>query len=87
MVRPCGRSRWFVVQADPGDPAHGPVVVVRGHTSQKAGTTALGRARGRSTSSADGQVVLQVLPPNQITSRLVWDAQAKRGVIQQGPPL
>jgi len=25
-VRARGRSRWFVVQADPADPEHGPVV-------------------------------------------------------------
>lgn len=86
VVRPQGRSRWFVVQTDPADPEHGPVVVVSGHTSQKAATTALGRARSRPSPSADGRVVLQVRPANQIGSRLVWDAQAKRGVIQQGPP-
>jgi len=46
VVRSRGRSRWFVVQADPADPAdpeHGPVTVVSGHTSQQAAAaTALG---------------------------------------------
>jgi len=42
VVRSRGRSRWFVVQADPADPEHGPVTVVSGHTSQQAAATALG---------------------------------------------
>jgi len=33
VVRSRGRSCWFVVQADPADPEHGPVAVVSGHTS------------------------------------------------------
>ena len=59
-----GRSRWFVVEADPANPEHGPMAVVSGHTSQKAATAALGRARGRAssrTSSGVGEgAVLQV---------------------------
>ncbi len=34
VVRSRGRSRWFVVQADPADPERGPVAVVSGHTCQ-----------------------------------------------------
>jgi len=55
-VRARGRSRWFVVQADPADPEHGPVAVLSGHTSQKAATAALGRARRRAWSGAGGGV-------------------------------
>jgi len=51
-----GRSRWFVVRADPADPEHGPVAVLSGHTSQKAATAALGRARRRAWSGAGGGV-------------------------------
>ena len=89
-VRSRGRSRWFVVQADPADPEHGPVAVVSGHASQKAATAALGRARGRAssrTSSGVGEgAVLQVRAADQISSRLVGDSQAGRGVVQPGPP-
>jgi len=59
-ARARGRSRWFVVQADLADPEHGPVVVLSGHTSQKAATTALGRARSRVSSGAGEGPVLQV---------------------------
>ncbi len=85
-VRARGRSRWFVVQADPADPEYGPVVVLSGHTSQKAATTALGRARSRAASGAGEGAVLQVRAAEQISSRLVWDGQAGRGVVQLGPP-
>ena len=81
-----GRSRWFVVQADPADPEHGPVAVLSGHTSQKAATTALGRAKSRASAGAGEGAVLQVRGADQISSRLVWDSQAKRGVVQPGPP-
>jgi len=85
-----GRSRWFVVEADPANPEHGPVAMVSGHTSQKAATAALGRARGRAssrTSSGVGEgAVLQVRAADQISSRLVGDSQAGRGVVQPGPP-
>jgi len=88
VVRSRGRSRWFVVEADPADPEHRPVAVVSGHTSQKAATAALGRARGRASSRTSSGVgaVLQVRAADQISSRLVWDSQAGRGVVQPGPP-
>jgi len=84
VVRSRGRSRWFVVEADPADPEHGPVAVVSGHTSQKAAMAALGRARSRA--SGVGGALLRVRAAGQVTSRLVWDSQAKRGVVQPGPP-
>ncbi len=86
VVRSRGRSRWFVVEADPADPEHGPVAVVSGHTSQQAATAALGRARRRASSGAGEGVVLQVRAADQISSRLVWDSQAGRGVVHLGPP-
>ncbi len=90
VVRSRGRSRWFVVEADPADPEQGPVAVVSGHTSQKAATAALGRARSRARSRSSSGVgegaVLQVRGADQISSRLVWDSQAKRGVVHPGPP-
>ncbi len=92
VVRSRGRSRWFVVEADPADPERGPVAVVSGHTSQKAATAALGRARSRASSRTlsgvgEGEGArLQVRAADQISSRLVWDSQAKRGVVQPGPP-
>jgi DNA invertase Pin-like site-specific DNA recombinase len=85
-VRSRGRSRWFVVQADPADPEHGPVAVLSGHTSQKAATTALGRARSRASSGVGEGALLQVRAAGQISSRLVWDSQAGRGVVHLGPP-
>ncbi len=89
-ARSRGRSRWFVVQADLADPEHGPVAVLSGHTSQKAATAALGRAcsqaSSRSSSGAGEEPVLQVRAAKQISSRLVWDSQAGRGVVQPGPP-
>jgi DNA invertase Pin-like site-specific DNA recombinase len=84
LVRSRGRSRWFVVQADPANPERGPVAVVSGHTSQKAATTALSRARSRA--SAGEGALLQVRAAGQISSRLVWDSQAGRGVVHLGPP-
>ncbi len=81
-----GRSRWFVVQADPADPEDGPVAVLSGHTSQKAATAALARSRAASGSSVGEGPVLQVRGAGQISSRLVWDSQAGRGVVQPGPP-
>ncbi len=86
VVRSRGRSRWFVVQADPADPEHGPVAVLSGHTSEQAATTALGRARRRASAGGGEWAVLQVRAADQISSRLVWDSQAKRGVVQLGPP-
>jgi len=86
VVRLRGRSRWFVVEADRADPEHGPVAVLSGHTSQQAATTALGRARRRASAGAGEGAVLQVRAADQISSRLVWDSQAKRGVVQLGPP-
>ena len=86
VVRSRGRSRWFVVEADPADPEHGPVAVVSGHTSQQAATAALGRARRRASSGAGEGVVLQVRAADQISSRRVWDSQAGRGVVHLGPP-
>jgi len=86
VVRSRGRSRWFVVDADPADPEHGPVAVLSGHTSQKAATAALGRARTRASAGAEEWAVLQVRGADQISSRLVWDSQAGRGVVQPGPP-
>jgi len=86
VVRSRGRSRWFVVEADPADPDCGPVAVVSGHTRQKAATAALGRARSRASSGAGEGVVLQVRAADQISSRLVWDSQAGRGVVHPGPP-
>jgi len=86
VVRSRGRSRWFVVQADPADPEHGPVAVVSGHASQKAATAALGRASSRTSSGVGEGAVLQVRAADQISSRLVWDSQAGWGVGQPGPP-
>ncbi len=86
VVRSRGRSRWFVVEADPADPDCGPVAVVSGHTSQKAATAALGRARSRASSGAGEGALLQVRAADQISSRLVWDSQAGRGVVHPGPP-
>jgi len=54
-----GRSRWFVVQADPADLESGPVAVLSGHSSQKATTAALGRARRRAWSGTGEGSVLQ----------------------------
>jgi len=87
VARSRGRSRWFVVEADPADPEHGPGAVVSGHTSQKAATAALGRAKSRMSSGAGEGALLQVRAADQISSRLVWDSQAGRGVVQPGPPL
>jgi len=84
VVRSRGRSRWFVVEADPADPERGPVAVVSGYTSQEAATAALSRARSRASSSAGEGVVLQVRAADQISSRLVWDGQAGRGIVQLG---
>ncbi len=86
VVRSRGRSRWFVVQADPADPEHGPVAVVSGHASQQAVTAALGRAWSRVSSGAGEGALLQVRAAEQISSRLVWDSQAGRGVVHPGPP-
>ncbi len=86
VVRSRGRSRWFVVEADPADPEHGPVAVVSGHTSQKAAMAALGPARSRAAPGVGEGALLQVGAAEQISSRLVWDSQAKRGVVQPGPP-
>ena len=72
-----------MVQADPADLESGPVAVLSGHSSQKAATAALGRARRRAWSGSGEGSVLQVRAAEQITSRLVWDPQAGRGV---GPP-
>ncbi len=86
VVRSRGRSRWFVVQADPADPERGPVAVASGHSSQRAATTAMGRASSRRASGAGERVLLQVRAAEQISSRLVWDGQAGRGVVHPGPP-
>jgi len=86
VVRSRGRSRWFVVQAYPADPERGPVAVVSGHTSQQAATTALGRARSRASSGVGEGALLQVRAAGQISSRLVWDSHAGRGVVHPGPP-
>ncbi len=75
-----------MVQADPADLESGPVAVLSGHSSQKAATAALGRARRRAWSGSGEGSVLQVRAAEQITSRLVWDPQAGRGVVQPGPP-
>ncbi len=85
VVRSRGRSRWFVVQADPADPERGPVAVVSGHTCQKAATTALGWARSRAASGVGEGALLLVRAADQISSRLVWDSQAGRGVVHPGP--
>ncbi len=74
------------MQADPADPEHGPVVVLSGHTSGKAATTALRRARIRVSSGAGEGALLQVRAAGQISSRLVWDSQAGRRVVHPGPP-
>ncbi len=68
--------------ADPADPERGLVAVVSGHTSQQAATTALGRARSRAWSGVGEGALLQVRGAEQISSRLVWDSQAGRGVVQ-----
>ncbi len=47
---------------------------------------ALGRARSRAASGVGEGALLQVRAAGQISSRLVWDSQAKRGVVQPGPP-
>ena len=86
VLRSRGRSRWFVVQADPADPEHGPVAVLSGHTSHKAATAALGRAGRRAASGVGEGALLQVRAADQISSRLVWDSQAGRGVVHPGPP-
>ena len=53
------------------------------HTSEKAATTALRKTRGRAlTTAGQGE---QVRAVEQIASRLVWDGQAKPGVVQTGP--
>ncbi len=83
-VRSRGRSYWFVVQADPADPEHRPVAVLSGHTSQKAATAALGRASSGASSRVGERVRLQVRAAEQISSRLVWDSQAGRGVCSPG---
>jgi len=62
------------------------VAVLSGHTSQKSATTALSRARSSAASGAGEGVVLQVRAADQISSRLVWDSQAGRGVVHPGPP-
>jgi len=75
-----------VVEADPADPEHGPVGVVSGHTSQKAAMAALGRAKSRAAPGGGEGALLQVGAAEQISSRLVWDSRAQRGVVQPGPP-
>jgi len=85
-VRSRGRSRWFVVEADPADPEYGPVAVLNGHTSRQAATAALGRARRRASAGAGEWAVLQVRAADQISSRLVWDSQARRRFVHPGPP-
>ncbi len=60
------------------------MAVVSGHTSQKAAATALGRARSRASSGAGEGAVLQVRAADQISARLVWDSQARRGVVHRG---
>jgi len=62
------------------------VAVLSGHSSQKAATTALGRASSRRPSGAGEGSLLQVRAAEQISSRLVWDPQAGRGVVHPGPP-
>jgi len=85
-VRARGRSRWFVVEADPADPESGPVAVLSGHGSHKAAMGGLGRARSRASAGAGEGALLQVRAAAQISSRLVWDPQAGRGVVHPGPP-
>ncbi len=65
VVRSWGRSRWFVVQADPADPERGPVAVVSGHTSQQAATTALGRARSRASPGVGRGRCCRSAPPGR----------------------
>jgi len=67
-------------------PARVRVAVVSGHTSQTAARTALGRARSRARSGVGEGALLQVRAAEQLSSRLVWDHQAGRGVVQPGPP-
>jgi len=61
------------------------VAVLSGHTGQQAATTALGRARRRASAGAGEWAALQVRAADQISSRLVWDNQTKRGVVHLGP--
>ena len=94
-ARSRGRSRrWYLVQADPVD-LDGPVVVVSSYTTQKAAAAELVKANNRmsgqtspagSSAEAEEQVLLQVRTAEQITSRLVFDSETKRGAVQPGPP-
>jgi hypothetical protein len=45
---------------------------------------ALGRARSRAASGVGEGALLQVRAAGQISSRLVWDSQAKRGSCSPG---
>ena len=62
------------------------MAVISSHTSQQAAIAASGRARSRAASGVGEGAVLQVRAADQISSRLVWDSQAGRGVGQPGPP-
>ena len=82
------------MRADTVDPDAGPVVVLSGHTTQEAATAALVKANSRTrsrsspagSSEAQERVLLQVRAAEQITSRLVFDIEKRRGVVQFGPP-
>jgi len=45
----------------------------------------MGRVSSRRASGAGERVLLQVRAAEQISSRLVWDGQAGRGVVHPGP--
>jgi len=89
------RARWYVVDVSGGDGSGaggddggGAVVVLSAHGTQRAALTALARARGE-RAAVPGEPVgegLQVRTGEQITRRLVWDAELGRSVEQQGPP-
>jgi len=72
-----------------GGDGGGAVVVLSAHGTQRAALTALARARGERATVPGGPVGegLQVRTGEQITRRLVWDAELGRSVEQQGPPL
>ena len=82
------------MQADTVDPDAGPVVVGSGHTTQETATAALVKTNSRTRSrswppgsfEAQERVLLQGRAAEQITSRLVFDIGARRGVVQFGPP-
>lgn len=90
LVPSLSRSRWFLVQADPADPARGPVVVLSGHTRQQAATPASRRRRPRWTGPGAEQGRMRgrgrcCWPAPPSTSPPGWYGTARRGGASSSP--